>query len=706
MTLEDNPLLPELRKDLQFLAAPHAYDGAPTWTLHDPASNRFFRIGAMAFCMLNDWGSVKNQQELINKVSGETVFTPTCNEVSDLILFLHANKLTTESHTLNYREHLVQHRQHNARRWKRLLEQYLFFRVPLFYPDAFLDKAYPFIRKFCSLNLLYTLILISVTGLYLVSRQWDTFINTLPHFVTPYHILLYAAALTGTKILHELGHVCTARYYGCRVPSMGIAFMTMVPMLYSDMTDTWRLKSRKQRIHVAGAGILNEVLLAGICLFLWALLQDGVFRSTCFILATTSLISSLAINITPFMRFDGYYILSDWWEVDNLQNRSFQLARWKLRQIVLGVSTEKPEHLPPGLEFRLICYAWLTWLYRLVLFFGIALLVYHLFFKLLGIILFVTEIIMLLLMPVFKEIRQWWKLREGVSRTNRVLIWSILLSGCIGLLFIPWSTHIRIPGVLTAAATSSIYSPESAQITSIAVKRGQYVNKDQVLMTLRSPALEKEIALAKKQLAIFKLQAMRAITNQQDQHELQVTMERITAESDRLEGLKRRQAMMHLRSPFSGILAEMDETLQTDQWTKNVTPLFFIRSPSTIEIKGIASEHDLSRLEPGQQAIFYPENPFLPELAASIDRIDWGNIKYLDIPYLDSRYGGEITTRKNIQGLSVPETTSYAIRLSNILPAAIDQEIKGSIVVEGKSTSLIGDMYDLIVSAIIRESNF
>lgn len=38
--------------------------------------------------------------------------------------------------------------------------------------------------------------------------------------------------------------------------------MVMVPMLYSDMSDTWRLSSRQQRFHIAAAGIINELLLA------------------------------------------------------------------------------------------------------------------------------------------------------------------------------------------------------------------------------------------------------------------------------------------------------------------------------------------------------------------------------------------------------------------------------------------------------------
>ena len=77
----------------------------------------------------------------------------------------------------------------------------------------------------------------------------------------------------------------------------------------------------------------------------------------------------------PFLRFDGYYLLSDWWEIDYLQQRSFQMARWKLRQLVFGEVEEKPEHFLPSMEYKLIGYAWFPWIYRLILFTGIALLV-------------------------------------------------------------------------------------------------------------------------------------------------------------------------------------------------------------------------------------------------------------------------------------------------------------------------------------------
>ncbi|UJP05607.1 MAG: HlyD family efflux transporter periplasmic adaptor subunit [Nitrosomonas sp.] len=697
--------LPQLREDLQLLPAPNTDDGSPAWTLYDPVSHRFFRIGALVFHMLSRW-SAANGQQLIDQVSDETVFVPAHEDVDALIKFLEINQLTVQSYTQPSSRYVMQHKSHHANRWQRLLSQYLFFRVPLFRPDAFLNRTYPWFGKCFSLSFLYGVTLISIIGIYLVSRQWDVFINTFLHFFTLQGILIYALALIGTKVFHELGHVYTAKHYGCRIPSMGAAFMVMLPMMYSDMSDTWRLYSKKQRMHIAAAGIINELMLAGICLFIWSFLPEGILRSVCFVVATTSLISTLLINITPFMRFDGYYMLSDWWGIDNLQQRSFQLARWKLRHLLFGPVEEKPEYLLPNQERKLVCYAWITWVYRLILFTGIALLVYHFFFKPLGLILFTVEIVLLILMPVFKEIQHWRTLTNSNLQTRRWRLWILLAAVIVSALFIPWNSRIHIPGVLTSATHTTLYPAESAQIVSIAVEQGQRVEKDQVLMVLRSPALDKDIALARQQLEFLELRAMRAVANRQDQDDLHVILEQIAAESSRLEGLEKKQARLTLRAPFPGIIATMGEALHVHQWVNRTTALCLIMDPDSAEIKGIVSETDLNRIESGQPASFYPEDPQLPELTASLHRIDWGNIKHVDLPYLASPYGGDIAVRRHHNGMLVPETTVYAIYLNNVSATALQKEIRGSILISGKPISIARQAYETAASVIIRESGF
>ena len=123
--------------------------------------------------------------------------------------------------------------------------------------------------------------------------------------------LVSVAAVILVKSLHEMGHGYMAYRYGCHVPTMGLAFMTFVPMLYTDITDAWKLSSRRERLMIDSAGIQVEIVLGMLCLFLWSFLPDGALRSAVFVTATVSWVMSLMINLSPLMRFDGYFIFSD-----------------------------------------------------------------------------------------------------------------------------------------------------------------------------------------------------------------------------------------------------------------------------------------------------------------------------------------------------------------------------------------------------------
>ena len=65
-----------------------------------------------------------------------------------------------------------------------------------------------------------------------------------------------------------------------------------------------------------------------------------------FLLATTTWVSTVLINASPFMRFDGYFLLSDFLQMPNLHARAFALARWDLRERLFALGEPAPEHFP------------------------------------------------------------------------------------------------------------------------------------------------------------------------------------------------------------------------------------------------------------------------------------------------------------------------------------------------------------------------
>lgn len=42
---------------------------------------------------------------------------------------------------------------------------------------------------------------------------------------------------------------------------MGIAFMVMMPLLYTDTTSAWRLRRKRERLMVCAAGVSAEIAL-------------------------------------------------------------------------------------------------------------------------------------------------------------------------------------------------------------------------------------------------------------------------------------------------------------------------------------------------------------------------------------------------------------------------------------------------------------
>lgn len=430
--------LPRLREELDLLPGPTLPDGQPSWTMHDPIRNSFFRIDWPTLEILQRW-DMDDPERISEDVNRHTTLSLTSADVEDVAKFLVQHQLVQARFAGGPRKMAEQlaHIEGTPLKW--LLHHYLFFRFPLVKPDAWLTRWLPVARFFGARSFAVVTLLALVMGLTQVLRRWDVFSASLVDTFNLEGLLSYSVALFCVKLLHELGHAFTAKHFGCRVPTMGVAFLVMWPVAYTDTNETWRLTNRFQRLRVASAGIITELVVAAWATLAWALLPEGGLQSAAFVLATTSWVATLAINASPFMRFDGYFILMDALDMPNLHGRSFALARWKLREWLFDLDEVPPEHFSPSTQAALIAFAWATWLYRLVLFLGIAGLVYVFFFKLLGVILFAVEIVWFVLWPIRAELRVWqarWADIRHRARTRKSVLAAWLCACwccCLGL---------------------------------------------------------------------------------------------------------------------------------------------------------------------------------------------------------------------------------------------------------------------------------
>ena len=197
-----------------------------------------------------------------------------------------------------------------------------------------------------------------------------------------------------------MGHGLMTKRFGCRVPAMGVALLVMWPVLWTDTNDAWRLTDRRKRLAIDAAGMLAEITLAVVASLAWSVLPDGPVRTGAFLLSSSTWVLTVLVNVNPLMRFDGYFLLSDLIDVPNLQERGFAIGRWWLRERLFGLRAPVPEQFPLPKQRILTAYSLSALIYRFSLFLGIAIVVYHMAFKALGLFLFGVEIWWFIARPI------------------------------------------------------------------------------------------------------------------------------------------------------------------------------------------------------------------------------------------------------------------------------------------------------------------
>jgi putative peptide zinc metalloprotease protein len=172
----------------------------------------------------------------------------------------------------------------------------------------------------------------------------------------PLLLFMLLGLVVAATALHEIGHATAARYGGAKPGVMGAGIYVVWPAFYTDVTDAYRL-NRRGRLRTDLGGIYFNAL--------FALGTAGVFLLTGFEpLLVVVLVQHFQIlqQLLPFLRLDGYYILSDLTGVPDL----FARIKPTLKSLIPGRKDEKVDQLKRWVRFVVI--AWILILVPVLLF--------------------------------------------------------------------------------------------------------------------------------------------------------------------------------------------------------------------------------------------------------------------------------------------------------------------------------------------------
>ena len=413
---------------------------------------------------------------------------------------------------------------------------------------------------------------------------------------------------------------------------------------------------------------------------------------------------TLAINLSPFMRFDGYFVLSDLLDFPNLHERSGALARWWMRKQLWGIAVPPPEHFSRRFAGFLIAFAYVTWLYRAIVFLGIAVLVYLAFFKLLGILLMLVELGWFIAKPVWSEAREVWKARDKLRpRWGRLVFILSLLAGT-AVLF-AWSAESRAPALQLSREESRLHAPSAAQVAAVHVEPGQVVKAGHVLIELQAPDLAYRAQANAIRIERINGELSRIPASDRNRERALVLQEELAQVLSEQQAIASELALLTIKAAHAGRVVDMPADLVPGRWLHPRRLLGRLVDAERSQVRAWVSETQVRRLTVGEEVSFVPSHAERPIVRGKVVRIDTTGSRALPHALLDARHGGDLTASQDSRGEWMLRETLYQVDVQTNDPAPMSVQPGRLVVPTGPLDSLAAASRQAL-QVLVRESGF
>lgn len=214
----------------------------------------------------------------------------------------------------------------------------------VFNPDALLEWMEPSFRFLFTSTALWVIGGVFAASLMLLWGSRQSFVLEVTAMGTVSGmIILYLAAAVVTA-LHELAHGLACKHFGGRVPSMGVLLiLLLMPCFYTDVSDAWLFERKRHRLLVTAAGVIFESLIWSGATVLWYLTAaDSLIHQVCLGVMVSSGLGML-LSLNPLLKFDGYYLLVDLFDIPSLRDKSMGYFSIWLGTLVSGRRDRLPK---------------------------------------------------------------------------------------------------------------------------------------------------------------------------------------------------------------------------------------------------------------------------------------------------------------------------------------------------------------------------
>ncbi|MGC9029061.1 MAG: site-2 protease family protein [Desulfomonilaceae bacterium] len=590
------------RKDL--LASEHDEgNGRKSIVLKNPVTDQFFYMSLREYTLLKELDGKLNLDQALQVLRDRGHYysieeAAKIIEVASHLGLLLGSPLSRAAVQLSLMKKL------DARRRVKHMMSLLSLYIPLGNPDRFLDRTLFLVAFAFNRRATWVWAAIGVSSLYLVLGNLDRIVNEHLALLSTRDLLIILPVAIVTRLAHELGHAYAAKAYGLEVKTFGIALLILFPCPYIDTTDAWKLSRRRQRMVIGAAGIMAEMIVACLCVFVWFFTKPGWLNTLSFYVVTVSTVSTIAFNANPLMRFDGYFILSDYLRLPNLAPRSIQYVKSLVMAIFFGGSRFPIPQVAPRNAVIFAVYGVSSICYRITLYGAITAALYYRFDKVLGLALAAYALAMFVARPVFRGVVELRKNHVLASWDGKAWRRAALTAGLTVTAFLwPWSHTDTFPCRVDSQEARAISIPVNAIVTNVFIREGARLVKGQKMFELDTTVLQFELRKAWFEKEIVELQMKSLTLDKGDFAKVPQKALELAAIDDAIARMESdlRKSLEATKAPFDGVVSRLDRRLKPGFQAAEATVVGQIKSISSLVAVASLPDRLLGKIRQGQE---------------------------------------------------------------------------------------------------------
>lgn len=585
-------LKPILRDDIKI--SHQQQNGADTYIIEDPARSKFYRIGLAEYrfvSLLNGHYSIGQALAQVARDLGSDALTE--HDTAVIVHWLLEMELVMpESGTDTEELHNKQQRRKDNQILKRL--NLLFIKVPFFNPDRFLDKTLPYLSWMLGRRFFIFWLLVVISGIYQLLINSEKFSVSAGQIFSIHNWLWLFLSWLILKVIHELFHALVCKKYGGNVYEAGAIFVLFAPIGYVDATSAWWFTSKWHRMFTAAAGMYIEFFIFGIFAWIWAAAEPGVVRDIAYNIIIIASLNTFLFNANPLMKFDGYYIFSDFFDISNLYGEGNNYVKYLSKKYLLGLDVEFPQR-PRRDDLIIKTYGVLSFLWRILVIATLLIIANTLFYGA-GVLLVITSVTLMFGLPAIRFIRSLFADENETEKPEIKRFATTVLGGTL-LLFIlltqvTVSRDVIVPAVVDYRQVDNIHAKTEGFVERYFVQDGQTVQANQPLLQLSNDELTAEVASLKLQLRALSISRMDLLVKQEIAS-LQSVDKKIAALRAEYQQKQKGQDLLLITAPSDGVVLLPNVEKLLGRYISQQNILATVVSSSEKELKLSINQRDI-----------------------------------------------------------------------------------------------------------------